>query len=439
MLISIRKTTLSIFLFVLFLFEVFSYRSVETNFNDANTACWKKVAFTKRQLACWTVKGTAKSERTHTGFWSKKGFGLTINQKQERLAQLSQHLSNDPSSNADIRDDIALRLERSPAWVPKWAVMLSPVQQVLIVLVVYALHLGVLCRTAIPFPVELVPNNDGLFQSLGLDSVAGIISLCVLLLAKGRNGHRPMKPRHGPWRVAKKNKIKVVVTTFVLAGAYVSSGYGNVIWENLLFILACVGAPITIPMHRSLQVLLSHLTWVFLGIGILGNVFKPFFKKTTRWMKVKWNCLWVWWVLGGYFISSLLFNICDVANQFVLPPSVFEAETVVLKMINPENNDALAMAVGALAPCVSAPWWEEVLYRGFILPGLSLFFPQANAISLSALLFAAHHMNLAGMIPLTALGFLWAILYVQSQNLLVTMIIHALWNSRVFLGSYLGV
>jgi uncharacterized protein len=57
----------------------------------------------------------------------------------------------------------------------------------------------------------------------------------------------------------------------------------------------------------------------------------------------------------------------------------------------------------------------------------------------SAVLFAAHHMSLSGMIPLTMLGFLWAVLYLMSGNLLVSIAIHAMWNSRVFLGSLLGV
>ncbi len=26
----------------------------------------------------------------------------------------------------------------------------------------------------------------------------------------------------------------------------------------------------------------------------------------------------------------------------------------------PQGNDIMAMTIGALAPCVSAPWWEEV-------------------------------------------------------------------------------
>lgn len=52
-----------------------------------------------------------------------------------------------------------------------------------------------------------------------------------------------------------------------------------------------------------------------------------------------------------------------------LPPfptasSAFEADSVVTQMINPEDNNLMAMLLGSLAPCVSAPWWEEVREEG---------------------------------------------------------------------------
>ena len=108
-------------------------------------------------------------------------------------------------------------------------------------------------------------------------------------------------------------------------------------------------------------------------------------------------------------------------------------------MINPENNDLFAMFLGALAPCVSAPWWEEVLYRGFLLPALTLLMPVRAAVPVSGILFSIHHMNIPGALPLAVLGVLWALLYLMSGNLLVPILIHAMWNSRVFLGSFLGV
>lgn len=43
------------------------------------------------------------------------------------------------------------------------------------------------------------------------------------------------------------------------------------------------------------------------------------------------------------------------------------------------------------------------------------------------------------MFPLTVLGLVWSLLYLYSGNLMVNVLIHAMWNSRVFLGSFLGL
>ncbi|CAM9992236.1 unnamed protein product [Choristocarpus tenellus] len=43
------------------------------------------------------------------------------------------------------------------------------------------------------------------------------------------------------------------------------------------------------------------------------------------------------------------------------------------------------------------------------------------------------------MLPLSILGLVWSLLYMFSGNLVTTIIIHAMWNSRVFLGSLLGL
>ena len=109
------------------------------------------------------------------------------------------------------------------------------------------------------------------------------------------------------------------------------------------------------------------------------------------------------------------------------------------RLINPAKPDPLASAVGYIAPCISAPWWEEVLYRGFMLPALTVLFPVNVSVFLSAIIFSFHHLTLTGFLPLASLGVAWAGIYVLSGNLLVTMVIHAMWNSRVFLGGWLGL
>jgi hypothetical protein len=55
-------------------------------------------------------------------------------------------------------------------WIPTWLTCLRTSVQVLAALVLYIFHTLVLAQHAIPFPFQLIPNERGNFQSIGLDS-----------------------------------------------------------------------------------------------------------------------------------------------------------------------------------------------------------------------------------------------------------------------------
>jgi len=331
-----------------------------------------------------------------------------------------------------------VRPEWAPKWVPTWAVTLHPVVQAALMVGLYFFHMLVLSKVAVPFPVQLLPNTHGLFQSIGMDSLAGVLFLAVLAYFRKARG-LPLRPvvfgdRPLPFNPPRRGRARVWRILAFLMVAYLTSGSASK-WVEDAFSLS----EVNVALGRAVQVLAGHLVWVLLGVMILRTNAGPFFGKASRWMKASWGTYWLWWAIGGYYVSSLAFHAADTVNQLVLPASAFEVDSVVTQMINPEGNDILAMLVGSLAPCVSAPWWEEVLYRGFLLPALYLFYPPDVATLVSAVIFAAHHMSMSGMIPLTTLGYLWAVLYLLSGNLLVPILIHAMWNSRVFLGSLLGI
>lgn len=249
---------------------------------------------------------------------------------------------------------------------------------------------------------------------------------------------RLLESDNPPWVVPREARKKIGQTTMFLVVAYLASGYGAVFIEGLLFLAAGYGVPLTIATTRAWKVLLGHLMWVYMGIRILRRL-KPFFPPKGTWLRWKLKSNWLWWAVGGYYVSALFFNWADFLNQLILPSSMFAGETVVTKLINPEGKDRLAMAIGSIGPCITAPVFEEVLYRGFLLPALRCFLPMWAAIPASSVLFALHHLNPTSVLPLTVLGLIWAILYTKSRNLTVTIIIHCMWNSRVFLGSLLGL
>ena len=374
--------------------------------------------------------------------------------------------------------------------MPDWLVTLRPRTQFVVGFVMYILHLRFLTQHGIAFPVQLIPNDEGWFQSIGLDSVAGILSFAGLVwLRKASVEHSESSSDEGatiavpplwtdpkgaeaPWSLGSRrkrrresdgNEEKVdhprstsVIAMMLLTFGYFSTGRFSLFFENILYAAAGYGFPLTVPMHRSLVVLLGHLAWVVVGSAILAFVLspKPFFggglepvsegrakRRPRRWYTNRWDTYWLWWTMGGYFVSAWLFNVADFVNQIVLPPYLFaqQAEGVVSQLINPENNDFMASLVGYIAPCLSAPWWEEVLYRGYLLPALGLFMGFWPSVFVSGVLFSAHHLSVMGAIPLAVLGWLWAALYAKSGNILVTILIHGMWNSRVFLGSWLGL
>ena len=90
-------------------------------------------------------------------------------------------------------------------------------------------------------------------------------------------------------------------------------------------------------------------------------------------------------------------------------------------------------------PCVSAPLFEELQSRAFLLQALTAAMPLSRALAVQGVLFGAQHQQIGLQLPLTVTGYFWGVLYVNSGNLLVPILVHALWNARIFLGSYLGL
>ena len=101
------------------------------------------------------------------------------------------------------------------------------------------------------------------------------------------------------------------------------------------------------------------------------------------------------------------------------------------------NNNFLSFILLFLTTTFLAPIFEEIIFRGVLLPTLSRDFGITLGIIVSAFIFALAHLSLGEMLPLFVLGIGLGITRVASGSLLSSVIMHSLWNGLTFLNLFL--
>ena len=80
-----------------------------------------------------------------------------------------------------------------------------------------------------------------------------------------------------------------------------------------------------------------------------------------------------------------------------------------------------------------APFFEELLFRGFLLPLLARGQGMALALAISALLFGAIHLQPMGLPTLSMLGLVLGLAMRHTGSLRTPILVHACWNGSLFL------
>ncbi|KAK8955782.1 hypothetical protein KSP40_PGU013347 [Platanthera guangdongensis] len=182
---------------------------------------------------------------------------------------------------------------------------------------------------------------------------------------------------------------------------------------------------------QALYSLLTDMAEGLAGIAILRTCLARFRPLPPGWFHFS---------LGGYWhldvgLGCLLFpfvnflsrvNIDLLPVMTGLPVGVSNVEQSIVA------RDPLAMALYAVVVSVCAPVWEEVVFRGFLLPSLTRYMPLWCAILVSAVVFALAHFNAQRFLPLVFLGLVMGAVFARSRNLLASMVLHSLWNGFVF-------
>jgi uncharacterized protein len=185
---------------------------------------------------------------------------------------------------------------------------------------------------------------------------------------------------------------------------------------------------------RALWILLGYLSLTGGGLAVLYGSIKPHLALDDNWFKIDLKSPWIRWGLGGYFAAFPLVIGVSLLNQQIWQG---QGGSNPILSIAAQNQDPAALVLIFITAAIAAPFFEETLFRGFLLPSLTRYMPTWGAILLSSLIFAIVHLSLSEVLPLMALAIVLGFVYTKTQNLLASMLLHSLWNSGTLIALFL--
>ncbi|MEB3148905.1 MAG: CPBP family glutamic-type intramembrane protease [Sphaerospermopsis sp.] len=273
------------------------------------------------------------------------------------------------------------------------------------------------------FKLALIATIPSLTAFIGLIL---LIALIIQLLLKGRESilaTNAQKPWSTPWNV--ETILQVFVLGFFLMG--------QLFIPELLNLLPIPRSSDNVRV-QAFSVLVSYVLVALGAFSVLYFSIKRYFPLPEDWFRFRFFSNWFFWGLGGYCTALPIVVIVSLINQQLWNGQGGSNPLLQLAL---ESRDDVALGIFFFTAAIAAPFFEEFLFRGFLLPSLTRYLPVWSAIFLSSLLFAAAHLSLSEILPLTALGMVLGIVYTRSRNLLAPMLLHGLWNSGTLLSLFL--
>ncbi|MEM8829428.1 MAG: CPBP family glutamic-type intramembrane protease [Cyanobacteria bacterium P01_G01_bin.19] len=221
----------------------------------------------------------------------------------------------------------------------------------------------------------------------------------------------------------------------------------EITWQVLIvgfFFVAQIALPLLLgifnlnPVNSSLRikavyVLGTYMAMAIGGISVLYLSIKSFLPFPQDWFKFKLTDNWIVWGFGGYLVALPAVLLVSLINQQIWQGQGGSNPLLFLAL---QAQDKVALIIFFVTSSIAAPIFEEIMFRGFLLPSLTRYVSVRSAILISAFIFAVAHLSLSEVLPLATLGIVLGVVYTRSRNLLAPMLLHSLWNSGTLISLF---
>ncbi len=192
---------------------------------------------------------------------------------------------------------------------------------------------------------------------------------------------------------------------------------------------AVIFVPIMIITGLYTDVMIASIHWTIFSffVASLLTIFflKDDIRNRPRERNVTSVLTTILWSIGGFFLA--------IATQAIT--SLIEVN--VLNITDQSANTAAILEIAGQMPLfivvvsILGPFLEEIVFRYIFFGALSRRFNFFIGALISSFIFALIHLDFPHLLTYTAMGFVFAFLYVKTKRIMVPILAHTLMNSFV--------
>lgn len=194
-------------------------------------------------------------------------------------------------------------------------------------------------------------------------------------------------------------------------------------WDTMSFFgLSLVAGLLGVFLDRFLAIFLIQLASYSLFLCLVSLTGRKEYRRYFARFSVCWVGRGYFLCLACVFAINLLMGLLWGAAP--------QSENPILQMFVDAPGWKVAL-LGALVLAIG-PFFEEIIFRGWLYGGLRHRWGDARAALASSLLFALVHGDGPSLIPLFALGLVFCWVYKKSGSLWGSFLVHCFWNATTF-------
>ena len=146
--------------------------------------------------------------------------------------------------------------------------------------------------------------------------------------------------------------------------------------------------------------------------------------------KLIWKLLFL-----AFFFYHFVLGFLNVIG--LLAPDLMESYNEAAQSVD-SGKSVFSLIMSFLALVVAAPFTEELIYRNMAIANMRSRLPAVLSILFSSLIFGFFHGNVVWMLYAGGIGVLFGFLYVKSDSIYVSLIVHTGFNLIGYIYSVIG-